>query len=123
MKTKSILTSILTLALLVVGIVGCATEAQEQAKLAAQAKVSRAAAEQTALSKVPGGTVKEAELEKEDGKLVWSFDITTPGAKDITEVLVDANSGAVVSVEKEKAEDEAKEKADESQEQKGEHKD
>src|SRR6478736_4964152 len=114
MKTKSILTSTLALALLVVGIIGCATEAQEQAKLAAQAKVSRAAAEQTALNKVPGGTIKEAELEKEDGKLVWSFDITAPGDKDITEVQVDANSGAVVSVEKEKAEDEAKEKAEES---------
>ena len=114
MKAKSILTSTLALALFTVGIIGCATEAQKQAKLAAQAKVSRAAAEQTALSKVPGGTIKEAELEKEDGKLVWSFDITTPGDKDITEVLVDANSGAVVSVEKEKAEDEAKEKAEES---------
>ena len=63
MKIKSILTSTLALALLVVVIVGCATEAQEQARLAAQAKVSRAAAEQTALSKVPGGTIKEAELE------------------------------------------------------------
>jgi hypothetical protein len=114
MKTKSILTSTLALVLLVVGIVGCATEAQEQAKLAEQAKISRAAAEQTALSKVPGGTVKEAELEKEDGKLVWSFDITTPGTTDITEVLVDANTGAVVSVEKEKAKDEAKEKTEES---------
>jgi hypothetical protein len=123
MKTKSILTATLALALLVVGIVGCANEAQEQAKLAKQAKVSQAAAEQAALGKVPGGTVKEAELEKEDGKLVWSFDITTPGDKDITEVLVDANSGAVVSVEKESAEDEAKEKAEESKEQKGEHKD
>jgi len=119
MKTKNILASTLALALLAVGIVGCATEAQEQARLAAQAKVSRAAAEQTALGKVPGGTVKEAELEKEDGKLVWSFDITTLDSKDITEVLVDANSGAVVSVEKEKAEDEAKE----AKEQKGEHKD
>jgi uncharacterized membrane protein YkoI len=51
---------------------------------------------------MPGGTVKEGELEKEKGKLIWSFDLTTPGSKGITEVNVDALTGDVVSVEKEK---------------------
>jgi hypothetical protein len=41
--------------------------------------------------------------------LIWSFDIATPDSKDITEVNVDAVTGKVVSTEKEKAEDEAKE--------------
>ena len=81
----------------------------KQAKLMAEAKVSRADAEKTALAKVPNGTVKEAEIEKEHGKLVWSFDLTTPDTKDITEVNVDAMTGDVVSVEKESAESEAKE--------------
>jgi len=81
----------------------------KQAKLMAEAKVSRADAEKTALAKAPNGTVKEGELEKEKGKLVWSFDITTPDSKDITEVNVDAITGDVVSVEKEAAENEAKE--------------
>jgi uncharacterized membrane protein YkoI len=85
----------------------------KQAKLMAEAKVSRADAEKTALTKAPNGTIKEGELEKEKGKLVWSFDITTPDTKDITEVNVDAITGDVVSVEKESAESEAKEAAGE----------
>jgi len=56
----------------------------------AEAKVSKETAQQTALAKAPGGTVKECEIEKEKGKLIWSFDITTPDTKDITEVNVDA---------------------------------
>jgi hypothetical protein len=84
----------------------------KQAKLMAEAKVSRADAEKTALAKVPNGTIKEGELEKEKGKLIWSFDITTPDTKDITEVAVDAITGDVISVEKETAENEAKEAAE-----------
>ena len=67
----------------------------------------------TALAKVPNGTVKEAELEEEKGKLIWSFDIATPGTKDITEVNVDAITGKIVATEIEKAKDEAKEAKDE----------
>jgi hypothetical protein len=81
----------------------------KQAELMAEAKVSRADAEKTALAKAPNGTIKEGELEKEKGKLIWSFDIATPDTKDITEVNVDAITGDVVSVEKEAAESEAKE--------------
>ncbi len=65
------------------------------------AKLSRVEAERVALTRAPGGTVKESELEKEHGKLVWSFDIATPGTTDITEVQVDAVTGEVVSVENE----------------------
>ncbi len=101
MKIKSILGGLLASALVTAGVTGCATEKQEQAELQAQAKVSKESAQQTALAKAPGGTVKEGELEKEKGKLIWSFDITTPDSKDITEVGVDAITGDVVSVEKE----------------------
>ncbi len=82
--------------LAIVFAVGCATMQT--------AKLSRADAEEIALTRAPGGTVKESELgelEKEHGKLVWSFDIATPGTNDITEVQVDAVTGEVVSVEKE----------------------
>jgi uncharacterized membrane protein YkoI len=85
----------------------------KQAKLMAQAKVSKDDAGKTALAKVLNGTIKEGELEKEKGKLIWSFDITTPDTKDITEVNVDAITGDVVSVEKEAAENEVKEAAGE----------
>src|SRR5215472_10223874 len=91
-------------------LASCATDAQKEAKLQAEAKVSRAEAEKIALTKVPGGTVKEAELEKEKGKLIWSFDIATTDSKDITEVEVDAMTGEVVAVEKESPKDQKKEK-------------
>jgi uncharacterized membrane protein YkoI len=93
-------------------LAGCETERNEQAEQAkymSEAKVSKADAQATALAQTPNGTVKESELEKEKGKLIWSFDIATPGTTDITEVNVDAMTGKVVAVEKEKAENEAKE--------------
>jgi len=88
-------------------------EKAQQAQLRSKARITRAEAEKTALTKAPGGKVQGSELEEEAGKLVWSFDITTPDTKDITEVLVDAKTGTVVSVEKEQSEDEAKERAEE----------
>jgi hypothetical protein len=107
MKIKTILTATLVAGL----FAGCAAPHHaSQAELAAQARISRADAEKIALAQAPTGTVKEAELEKEHGKLVWSFDIAVPGTPDITEVLVDANTGAVVAVEKETLEQQKKEK-------------
>ena len=115
MRTKKIIGMALAAALLA----GCASEESEhhheskeakQAKLMAKAKVSQADAQATALAQVSNGTVKESELEKEHGKIIWSFDIATPDTKDITEVNVDAISGQVVSKETEKPENEANEK-------------
>jgi uncharacterized membrane protein YkoI len=78
-------------------------------KLLKQAKVSESTARTTALGKVPGGTVKSSELEKEKGQLIWSFDITTPGASGATEVNVSAISGKIVATEQESAMKEAAE--------------
>ena len=110
MKNKIIIAGLLAAAIVAVSAAGCATEKQEQAELQSQAKISKEQAQQAALAKAPGGTVKEAELEKEKGKLIWSFDISTPDSKDITEVGVDAITGDVVSVEKETPEQQTKEK-------------
>jgi uncharacterized membrane protein YkoI len=106
MKTKQIIGTMLAAALLA----GCASEENHKeakhARLMAEAKVSQTDAQATALAQVPNGTVKESELEKEHGKLIWSFDIATPGTKEITEVNVDAINGAVVSKEIENEKDE-----------------
>jgi uncharacterized membrane protein YkoI len=82
-------------------IAGCKTE--NESALQAQAKVSKADAQATALSKVPNGTVKECELEREHGRVIWSVALNTPDSKDITEVNVDATTGDVVNIEHEKA--------------------
>jgi hypothetical protein len=92
-------------------LAGCASD-REATELRAQAKVSQADAAKIALNKVPGGTIKEGDIEKEDGKLIWSFDIATAGTKDRTEVAVDAMTGEVIAVEKETPAKEAKEKDD-----------
>jgi len=116
MKIKSIICWAITLGLLAGGLTACTTEKEGKegekapaAKLEAQAKISRAEAQKIALDKVPGGAIKEGEIEKEKGKVIWSFDIATPGTKDITEVNVDAMTGAVVDISKETATEQEKE--------------
>lgn len=97
---------------------GCESEKGErhenQATLQSQAKISKADAERIALAQAPTGSIKESELEREKGKLIWSIDITVPGSKEITEVNVDARSGQVIGVEKENPKAEAKEKEKET---------
>ena len=86
---------------LFVGTFAIAQAKPTEAELINQAKVKKSEAQRIALKQAPQGTIKSAEIENERGKLVWSFDISTPGTRDITEVLVDANTGAIVSVARE----------------------
>lgn len=86
----------------------------ESASTMSEAKVSKEAAQKAALARVPGGTIKEGELEKEHGKLIWSFDIAQPDSKDIKEVQVDAISGNVIGVDTETPADQAKEAAEDA---------
>lgn len=86
-----------------------------QAQLAVQARVKESEAKKIALQQVPSGSIKSAEIENEKGHLVWSFDISKPGTQDITEVLVDAKTGKIVSISKENpVQQAAEEKADKS---------
>src|SRR5258708_39965872 len=110
MKSLKIISVLILTAALAGAVCNSALGADKEKNLEAKAKIPRADAEKTALAKVPHGTIKEGELEEEKGKLIWSFDIATPGTKDITEVNVDAITGEFVSKEIEKAEKEAKEK-------------
>jgi Peptidase propeptide and YPEB domain len=88
-------------------------QGNNQAKLAKQAKLTMEQAREIALKRAPG-TIEEEELEKEHGKLVYSFDIrNSQGA--ITEVQVNAKDGSIVSVEEEDAKKEAEEKRKEKQ--------
>lgn len=84
-------------------------EGKQSAKLAKQAKITLARARETALSQA-GGAVEGEELEKEHGKLVYSFDIRNAKGT-ITEIWVDAKTGKIAHKSEENAEAEAKEKA------------
>ena len=86
--------------------------------LTREAKVTEAAASVTALAKVPNGAIEAVELEREGGKLLYSYDIKVAGKSGIDEVQVNAITGDIVgkvvhesaAAEKKEAADEAKEK-------------
>lgn len=84
---------------------------ESQAALEKEAKISEATARATALAQVPNGTVKSSELEREKGKLIYSYDITVPGKTGIEEVNVNAIDGSVVGKEHETPKSEKKEAA------------
>ena|SRR5438128_1142856 len=86
--------------------------AEQQAKLASQARITKAQAQEIALRRAPG-TVESGELEREHGKLVYSFDIRNSKGT-IDEVQVSAITGKIARVEHEtKAQEEAEKKQDE----------
>lgn len=70
--------------------------------LAKDAKVTIDQAIKTASEKVPG-TVVEAELEKKHGKTVWEVEVLGADG-NVTEVHIDAATGAVIDTEAKKDE-------------------
>lgn len=64
------------------------------AEMVKQAKITMEQAKATALQKVPGEII-QGELEMEEGKLVYSFDIKVADGK-IMEVWIDAKDGKVL---------------------------
>lgn len=90
-------------ALAAAGTAARAQTVQGSAALKAQAKVGADSARAVALRAVPHGRVASAELEREHGKLIYSFDIAVAGKSGVEEVHVDAMTGAVVAHEHESA--------------------
>ena len=86
-----------------------AHRARSARSLASQAKISADSAQRVALAQVPNGTVKSHELEREHGKLIYSFDITVAGQSGVEEVNVSAIDGSVIAHEHENAAAEKKE--------------
>ena len=79
-----------------------------QAALSKEAKITMEEAQKTALAK-EAGKIQSKEIEREKGKLIYSFDIKM--ADGIHEVNIDAMTGEVVEDTVESAAAEAKEKA------------
>ncbi len=99
MKTKLFIGLFLIPSLLCGLLAGCASEQEKKGGLEGKAKISRAEAEKIALSRVPGGTISQETITEEFGKLVWAFNITTPGTAGNTRLVVDATTGTVVAVD------------------------
>ncbi len=83
--------------------------AKPDSAMAAEAKITMDQARATALAKVPGGTIRSSELERENNNLIYSFDIRVPGKSGIQEVIVDAMDGSVISATHESPRAEKKE--------------
>lgn len=96
-----------------------AEKERSQAALQQEARITEATARATALREVPNGTIKSSELEREHGKLIYSFDIAVPGRSGIEEVAVNAIDGSIVAHEHETPAMEKKEAAQEAKEGKG----
>ena len=84
---------------------------EEKAGLLVRATVAPDSARRLALAQVPNGRIMEEEIEEENGKLVFSFDIKVPGKSGVDEVQIDARSGALVSKEHETPRQSARERA------------
>jgi hypothetical protein len=118
MKLKNIVSLSAVAGISALCICGCATMGGGNS-VVANAKLSKSEAEQIAMGKVPGGKIKEGELEMEKGILIWSFDVASEGSKNITEVNINAVTGAIVAVDVETPEDQAKEAQADAREKKG----
>ena len=110
-KMKKVLIPVLAVAVLAGGGFTIAN-AQGQAALAKQAKITQDEAINAALEKVPG-TVEEVELEDKKGTIVYEIElVSTDGTEH--EVEVDAQTGEVLKVE---ADDENENEEEDSQNQ------
>jgi uncharacterized membrane protein YkoI len=69
--------------------------------LARRATVTESVAAATAQARVPKGKIQAVELEREKGRLIYSYVIKTAGKRGVDEVNVDAMTGKVVSLEHE----------------------
>jgi hypothetical protein len=78
------------------------------------ARITMAAAKAKALKVVPNGRIKSSELEREHGRLIYSFDISVAGRTGIEEVQINALDGSLVSVEHETPAKERREARDEA---------
>jgi uncharacterized membrane protein YkoI len=93
--------------------------AADQAAMEKEAKITMDQARRIALSKVKGGKIESGELEREHGKLIYSFDIKS--SKGVTEVNVNALDGKIVAIQHENAAKEAAEKKQEAKEKAAKH--
>jgi len=109
---KTLITALVVTAALSVAPVFAVTESQ--AALQKEAKISMKRARSIALKQVAHGKIASAEIERENGKLIYSFDIKS--TKGVTEVNVDAINGKVVAVQEESPAKEAAEKKQEAKE-------
>lgn len=86
------------------------------ASLAKEAKISLDSARTIATHRVANATIASQELERENGRLIYSFDMKVAGKAGVDEVNVNALNGRIVGVSHEGPAAERKEAAAEKKE-------
>jgi len=110
--------NVATLAFLAVASTSAGAQAahkkvETQAELQKEARMTMADARVMAQKTVPNATIQAGEIEREGGKLIYSFDMKVPGKSGIDEVNIDAMTSKLVSHQHETPKDEkAEAKAD-----------
>jgi len=115
MRTTALIPLALLLAASVAGAQGTvhSRKAESQADLQKEAKMTMVDARAMALREVPNSKVQAGEIEREGGKLIYSFDMKVTNKSGIDEVNIDAMTGKLVSKQHETPKDEkAEAKAD-----------
>jgi uncharacterized membrane protein YkoI len=97
------------LLVLAAGVSQALASEPSSSQLQAMARISQEQATRTALARAPNSKVQSVELEREHGKLVWSFDLAQAGRSGVSEIQVDAVTGRIVSQQRESAAKEASE--------------
>jgi uncharacterized membrane protein YkoI len=72
---------------------------EEQKGLLAQAAVPAESAERIVLAAFPGATILESEIEEENGRLIYSFELEVAGQRGEVDVEVDAMTGELLPSE------------------------
>ena len=84
---------------------------EEKPGLLAKAKVPFESALAAAQARFPKATLTAAEIEEEEGSLIYSFEFKTKRRSGLDEVTISAITGEIVNIEHETPNDEAKEGA------------
>lgn len=95
-------------------------KADAQGQMKKEARISKDSARAIARATIPNSKVSSTELERENGKLIYSIDLKVPGKAGREEVHVDAMTGAVISQQHETAKEEKAEKSEKKAEKKAE---
>jgi uncharacterized membrane protein YkoI len=83
--------------------------ATEQGQARHAGNIKKSQAEQIALNKIRGGTIRSAELQVANGTHFWAVFVAKPDRINAKEVHIDATSGKILAVQTERPEDQAEE--------------
>ncbi len=78
---------------------GAAVLEEDSPGLLAQATISDAAARAVALERFPGGQIVDADIDQDDGRVVYKYELRVANDRHRVDVDIDAKTGAIVAVD------------------------